>query len=153
MRRRLFSWSVSLFVVISLASAVAGCRIDDAPEPAGVTLEDEISPDGVRISLIAPVFPPPAGDGRLVIRVADKEDQPIDTATVQIRGDMTHAGMLPIEASAAEGEDGVYHIPVRWTMTGEWIVTVEATLDDGRRAARSFALTVTGEEEPCIDGP
>ncbi len=64
---------------------------------------------------------------------------------------MTHAGMLPIEATAAASEDGVYRTPIRWTMAGDWIITVEATLSDGRRATQSFNVTVTGEEESCID--
>lgn len=114
--------------------------------------DETLSSDGIRISLEAPVFSPPAGDGRLVFRVADADDEPIDTATLQIRGDMTHAGMLPIEATVAGGENGIYRVPVRWTMAGDWIVTVEVTLSDGRQASRTFDMKVGGEEESCIDG-
>lgn len=136
-------------MAILVMGAVAGCRAGgpDANPPA------DDSPDGVRISLVAPLFSPPAGDGRLAFRVTGAQDQPIDTATLAIRGDMTHAGMLPIEVSAAGGDDGVYRVPVRWTMAGDWIITVEASLSDGRRATRSFDMTVTGEEELCTDGP
>ncbi len=129
---------------------------DDVATPGSPVLLDEVSSDEVssddtRISLVAPLFPPPAGDGHLAFRVTDAGDQPIDTATLQIRGDMTHAGMLPIEATATADEDGVYRTPIRWTMAGDWIITVEATLSDGRRATQSFNVTVTGEEELCID--
>ena len=126
--------------------AVAGCRV--AGGPAG----NNDPADGIRIVLVAPLFPPPAGDGRLTFRVTDESDQPIDTAALSIRGDMTHAGMLPIEASIAGGNGGLYRVPVRWTMAGDWIITVEAKLSDGRRATRTFDMPVTGEEELCIEG-
>lgn len=146
-----------------LIGAMAGCR-RAAPEPGhapagALAASDEVlsvakptPPGGLHISLIAPVFPPPAGDGRLVIRVADADDEPIDTAALRIRGDMVHEGMMPIEATAAAGEDGVYRAPIRWTMAGEWTVTVEVTVNDGRQATRTFDITVTGEEESCEDG-
>lgn len=124
---------------------------DGVAMPGSSVLLDEVSSDDTRISLVAPLFPPPAGDGHLAFRVTDAGEQPIDTATLQIRGDMTHAGMLPIEATATADEDGVYRTPIRWTMAGDWIITVEATLSDGRRATQSFNVTVTGEEESCID--
>ena len=161
MTRRIVRGSIALLIVLLVVGAAAGCRRAPAPEPGvalpdglvspGEVLPDEVSADGIHISLIAPVFPPPAGDGHLAFRVADASDRPIDTAALQIRGDMTHAGMLPIEATAAADEDGVYRTPIRWTMAGDWIITVEATLSDGRRATRTFNVTVTGEEELCID--
>ena len=162
MARRIVKGGIALLIVLLVVGAAAGCRRAPAPEPGvaampgspvspGEVSPDEVSSDGIHISLIAPVFPPPAGDGHLAFRVTDTSDRPIDTATLQIRGDMTHAGMLPIEATAAADEDGVYRTPIRWTMAGDWIITVEATLSDGRRATRSFNVKVTGEEELCID--
>lgn len=153
MRRRSFSWSASLFIVLLAAWAMVGCRIEEASLSGDVPTDEAPSAGDIRLALVAPVFPPPLGDGWLVLRVSDADDRPIDTAALQIQGNMAHAGMLPVEASAAEGVEGVYRVPVRWTMTGDWIVTVEATTNDGRRATRSFALTVTGEEESCVDGP
>lgn len=130
---------VLLIACLALCAAV-GCRRAAAPQN-----------EEIRVTLVAPVFSPPAGDGRLTIRVADENDRPIDTAALQIRGDMADPGMVPIHASAAGGEDGLYRVPVYWTMAGEWIVTVETTLNDGRQTARTFDMTVTGEEELCTD--
>ena len=137
------SWSGLILIVIGCLAlgATAGCRLDAAPPD-----------DTIRIDLVAPLFSPPAGDGRLAFRLSDENDRPSDTAALHSRGDMTHTGMLPIEASVAGGDGGVYRVPVRWTMAGDWIINVEATLNDGRRTTRSFDLTVTGEEELCIDG-
>lgn len=131
-----------LLVIVTFVAlgSLPACRVDDVP-----------SDDSVRITLVAPLFSPPAGDGRLAFRLSDENDQPIEAAALTIRADMTHAGMLPIEAATATSESGVYRVPVRWTMAGEWIITVEATLSDGRRASRSFDFTVTGEEEICTD--
>jgi hypothetical protein len=136
------SWGGLLLLLIACLAlgAITGCRVDAARPD-----------DTIHIDLVAPLFPPPAGDGRLAFRLSDENDQPIDTAALHIRGDMTDEGMLPIEASVASGDGGVYRVPVRWTMAGDWIITVEATLNDGRRVARSFDLAVTGEEELCID--
>lgn len=141
-RPKAFSATVLITIVLTCLTlgGLAGCRLDEAP-----------TDDTIRIALVAPLFPPPAGDGQLTFRVSDENDRPIDSAALKIRADMTHAGMLPIAASTATGEAGVYRIPVRWTMAGEWIIIVEATLGDGRQATRSFDMTVTGEEEECID--
>jgi len=131
-----------LLIVIAclFPGGLAGCRVNGAP-----------TDDTIRIALVAPLFSPPTGDGRLAFRLSDENGQPIDSAALNIRADMTHAGMLPIEASTVISEAGVYRIPVRWTMAGDWIISVEASLSDGRRATHSFDMTVTGEEEVCID--
>ena len=112
---------IALLLVLLVIGAAAGCRRAPVPEPGvamprGIATSDDpvlsdepsdvgptsVGPtsDDIHISLIAPVFPPPAGDGRLAFRVTDANDRPIDSAALQIRGDMTHAGMLPIEATA-----------------------------------------------------
>lgn len=130
-----------LLIIICLAlGGLAACRVDDLP-----------TDDSIRIEMVAPLFSPPAGDGQLAIRLSDENDLPIDAAALTIRADMTHAGMLPIDAAITTSESGVYRVPVRWTMAGDWIVTVEAALSDGRRSSQQFDLTVTGEEEICTE--
>lgn len=130
-----------LMVGLIAAGLLAGCRhsADTSPD------------DTIRIEVVKPVFPPPRGSGHLTFRLSDENDEPIDTATLQIRGDMSHAGMTPLLVTAEGGQSGVYRVPIEWTMSGDWIVTVEATLSDGRRAARSFDFTVTGQEAICTD--
>jgi len=38
-----------------------------------------------------------------------------------------------------------YAIPFEWTMGGDWVVTVDVTLADGRTASRQFDLSITGQ--------
>jgi hypothetical protein len=103
------------------------------------------------IDLIGPLFPPPVGLGQVVIRVSDLNGNPVEDAQVTVRGDMAHAGMVPIMASAERVGDGQYRAGMDWTMAGDWVITVEATLADGRIASRTFDMAVTSEEPECND--
>lgn len=103
------------------------------------------------IELLGPLVPPPVGAGQLLLRITDEAGRAVDDALLDIRGDMTHAGMTPFFASANRGEDGRYLVPVEWSMAGDWIVTAEVTLSDGSRVSRQFELSVSGEEELCTD--
>ena len=73
----------------------------------------------------------------------DADGNPIDGAEpVIIRGDMSHAGMRPVIARAGGLGNGLYNTEFEWTMAGDWIVTVEATLPDGRVKRATFPFTV-----------
>ncbi len=77
----------------------------------------------------------------------DAEGQPIDGADpVTLRGDMNHAGMRPVLARATGMGDGQYTTDFEWTMAGDWTVTVEATLPDGRVKRATFPFTVAAVE-------
>jgi hypothetical protein len=79
--------------------------------------------------------------------VTGADGTPIDGARLNIKGDMTHAGMQPVLAETKGGEQGRYETPFEWTMGGDWIVTVTAALPDGRTTARQFTYTV--EDDLC----
>lgn len=107
--------------------------------------------EDLQISLTAVPFPAVIGPARLVIRVQDSAGNPLDDAVLSIKGDMTHAGMTPelVELQGG-GEAGYYNVPFEWTMGGDWIVTVEATLADGRTARQRFEMAVlTADEAAC----
>jgi hypothetical protein len=103
------------------------------------------------IELMGPLVPPPVGAGRILLRITDKAGAPIEDARLIVRGDMSHAGMVPIVGTADRGEDGLYMIPVEWTMAGDWIITAEATLSDNSLVSRQFELSVSTQEELCTD--
>jgi len=76
------------------------------------------------------------------VTLLDADGRPVEDATVTIRGDMSHAGMAPVEATAAHAGDGIYTADFEWTMTGDWIVTVTATLAGGNVVSQIFDFTV-----------
>lgn len=84
----------------------------------------------------------------LEITVTDVTGAPINDATLNVRGDMTHAGMVPVLVEGvSHGQEGVYRVPFEWTMAGNWDITVEVVLPDGQTVSRQFDLTISGEME------
>jgi hypothetical protein len=121
-------------IAIAFVLLVVGCgRIQtDPPADAAELLVDfSVEPTD-----------PAVGPTQLRITLTDGNGQPVDDATLNIEGNMTHAGMTPVFAQASGGEDGQYLIPFEWTMGGDWIVTVEVTLADGRAVTRQFTVVV-----------
>lgn len=94
------------------------------------------------IRLIVAVESTTVGETTLLVTVTDAAGAPINDATVSVKGDMSHAGMVPVLAEAASGENGVYEMPFEWTMGGDWVVTIEAALPDGRSTSQQFTFTI-----------
>jgi copper(I)-binding protein len=64
---------------------------------------------------------------------------------------MTHAGMQPVLRTIESGEDGLYQTDFEWTMAGDWIVTINATLADGTVISEDFEYTLAGDEMNMSD--
>jgi hypothetical protein len=126
----------TLVFAAMLSLALVGCqRISQQPDSAAdVNMAFSVQPD-----------PPGVGSSRLTITLTDAQGAPIEGARLQIKGDMTHAGMQPVLAEVKGGTGGRYEVPFEWTMGGDWIVTVSAALPDGRSTSRQFDLTVKGD--------
>ena len=130
-----------LMLALTIVVAAAGCRraggktggaIDDAPE---VQVRLEADPDSLSV-----------GQLRLDVHLVDETGAPLDGAVpVTVRGDMAHAGMQPVIATAIARGNGVYSADFEWTMAGDWIVTVEATLPDGRVKVASFPYSIASD--------
>lgn len=83
------------------------------------------------------------GRGTVTVTVRDGE-APVSGATVEVQGDMTHAGMTPVIAGAVEAEPGVYRTDgFAFTMAGDWIVTAEVSTPDGREVTAEAFVTVS----------
>lgn len=95
----------------------------------------------VSIELTVEPIQPAAGPTQLIITVTEN-GQPIDNAALEIEGNMTHAGMVPVFAQTTGGKNGRYVVPFEWTMGGDWTVTVDVSLEDGRTISREFPVTV-----------
>ena len=127
-------WLHWALLALLLASALAACTrnsrpADEAPE---VVMELTLDPD-------PPLF---GRTSKLTIVLRDGDGAPIDHAFLSIKGDMTHAGMVPVIVETDSSQDGVYTTRFDWSMSGDWIVTITAELPDGRTVVRTFQLVV-----------
>jgi hypothetical protein len=107
--------------------------------------QQEQTTDDVDMSLVVMPDPPEVGAAMLVVTLTDAEGNPIDGASLDVKGDMNHAGMEPVLADVEGGEGGTYEVPFEWTMGGDWVVTVTATLPDERIVSRTFDLSVDSD--------
>jgi hypothetical protein len=90
--------------------------------------------------------PPAVGPGRLIISLTDSAGAPVAEAEVVVEGNMSHAGMVPVLDTAVAEEPGRYGISdFTFTMAGDWVLTVQATLPDGRRARIDRPTHVVGQ--------
>ncbi|HEX2907448.1 MAG TPA: FixH family protein [Phototrophicaceae bacterium] len=127
------NWRLFGFLLVLLVVLVAGCRQQN-PTP---TSESKLG-----IDLAVNPDPAQVGKSMLIITVTDAAGQPVNDAAVNVRGDMSHAGMAPVLAEVKGGADGQYSLPFEWTMGGDWFVTVTVTLPDGTTASQRFDLSV-----------
>ncbi len=88
------------------------------------------------------------GQTSLTITVVDAEGAPIKDArgSLSLRGDMSHAGMVPLQAEADAPVDGIYRLPFEWTMAGDWIVEATLKRPDGSAVAGTFEFTISAAE-------
>lgn len=85
--------------------------------------------------------PPTAGPVLLALTLTDRSSgQPLPGAEVRIEGDMTHPGMKPVFGTAREVAPGRYEAPVELTMAGDWVISIDARLRDGRGFERQIEL-------------
>lgn len=127
---------ITLALLLVVVFTLAGCRQAEGTTSENVNIEVAVTPEE-----------PAVGDAMLLVTVTDAEGNPINDATVAVRGDMSHAGMVPvIPAEISDAEDGVYTFEdFEWTMGGEWFVEVTVTLTNGETATERFEYTVSGE--------
>jgi hypothetical protein len=118
--------------LLLLLLMLTGCRQPQAP----------LNNPDVQIDITTMPDPPTLGDARLFVQVSDAQGSPIDDAQLEVRGDMTHAGMVPVLRSITGGENGMYEVPFEWTMGGDWFVEITATLPDGTTGRAIFNYTL-----------
>ena len=126
-------WALGLIGLLLLAPACQRrSQLEDQAPELSVSLNTD--PQSVAV-----------GDTTLIVEINDSDGSPVEGATVQVRGDMTHAGMVPVLGQATETAPGRYQVPFEWSMGGDWILTVTAELPDGRLSQRTFEQTVSSE--------
>lgn len=101
--------------------------------------------EDIRVEWTMTPGPPVAGAAAVAqIRLRDAARRPVRGAKLQVEAHMSHPGMAPILAAAAEGADGVYEIQLRFTMRGHWILLVTGELPDGRTIDHRIDVHATG---------
>ena len=112
-----------------------GCRGTGSGEAPDVAVDVAISPT-----------PPTVGPARLLISLADSAGLPVEGASVQVEGNMSHAGMVPVRGAAEPTrQPGQYAVPdFRFTMAGDWFLTVEAILQNGDTLRTRVPTNVVG---------
>jgi hypothetical protein len=99
-------------LVFFLFSLVLSC----APQPQ----------NDLRIGL--DVTNPKVGKTPIVLTI-QYQNKPLENAQVTVRGDMTHAGMTPVQQTARELGSGKYTLDnFQFTMSGDWVLTVTAKI-------------------------
>ena len=98
--------------------------------------------DTFTVTLATDPAPPVMGDGALAVTLHNAGGQPVDSAQLAVEANMSHAGMVPVMGQADAGQGGVYRVPLKWTMAGDWYVDVKFTLPGGQTVARRFPVSV-----------
>lgn len=119
------SW---LSIAIAVALAAGACRRAEPPGP------------DVHLTWTLDPTPPRVGRATLTLTLRGDAGAPEAAATVRIEGHMSHPGMPPILAVAAERAPGVYGASFDLPMAGDWILLVRGVLSDGRRVERRIDL-------------
>jgi len=118
--------SVIALLIVCCASAAACSRQADLA-------------DGVEWTM-TPTPPVVGTETTLEVTLRDRSRQPMRGARIQVEAHMSHPGMAPIVAPAAERGDGIYEAQLQLTMRGEWILMVTGTLPDGRRLSHRIEI-------------
>ena len=109
-----------------LCLLIAGCRSHSSMD---VTVAHEVAPQ-----------PPRAGPATITLRVTDASGKPLSGARIKLEGNMSHAGMAPVFADAAEFEPGRYRSNIELTMAGDWVILVRMVMPDGGKVERQFEI-------------
>ena len=84
--------------------------------------------------------PPTTGTARVVLRLRDAEGRPLPARGVELEANMSHPGMRPSFATARREPPDRWVADVELTMGGDWVVVVEARLEDGATIRRTLPL-------------
>lgn len=123
--------------------AVSSQSIISRPRAADATAEataahSTADESPVHIAYAPDRDPAVGGDATVTITLTDQEGNPITDAAVHVTGDMAHHGMLPVSGTGEHTTNGQYVVPIRWTMAGDWFVTVKVILANGDQIEQTF---------------
>jgi hypothetical protein len=129
---RWISWSVV---------ALAGLAI---LAPSACTRRSALQDQAPEVQVTHDLVPgtPVVGDSLVQLSFRAEDGSPQSITHLKLRGDMTHPGMVPWITDVDVAGASQVEIPVKWTMAGDWIIRLEAELEDGRRLVRTLPVAV-----------
>ena len=141
------SYILRFIILLMVGLSIAGCRESQqqTENTSEIDIELQINPD-----------PAVVGESMLFVTLTDPnaDNAPVEDASISVRGDMNHAGMVPVLREAddfSQESPGVYTTPFEWTMGGEWFVVVNVTFPDDTTIEREFALSVSGDGDDNME--
>ncbi len=130
-------------LLATLLLVAAACRQEQKLSASDVVLDMSVS------DLLV-------GETTLTLRVSDKQGKPLaEPGTLSLRGDMDHAGMIPVLAEADNAVEGVFSVPFEWTMGGSWTVEASLALSADEVARQVFRFDIaspSAEHDMAHDG-
>ena len=126
-------------LLIGLLVLCVSCRQQEPATASAIVLE--LSPADMQV-----------GATSMTLRVTDKEGKPVSQpGKLSLRGDMNHAGMIPVLVESSDSDNGVFHVPFEWTMGGSWQVEASLQLPNGETARRTFNFDIMSEDSAGMD--
>lgn len=135
-------WKFCLTIVLILAISSCKPKAPDASSTTTTTRSSQSQADDavrIRTELVGD-----AALGAATVNVYLLEGgEGITGASVEVTGDMTHAGMIPVISQAQEVEAGLYQTQdFEFTMAGDWFLITEVELASGEKLQQQIDLIV-----------
>jgi hypothetical protein len=98
--------------------------------------------DGYSVAMVSESRQPVVGPGVLQFTIRDPAGNPVEGVELKVIGNMSHAGMTPVEGVLQSSAGGAYRVGMDWTMSGDWFVDVTFNIPDGAEVSRRFPIRV-----------
>ncbi len=108
-------------VILALWACWLGAACLRTTQARDLTFESSLSPQRAAVGRQA----------LLELRVLDAGGRPVLGAHLRVEARMSHPGMAPFLATATERGNGMYDVPLQFSMAGDWIVLVTGSLANG----------------------
>jgi YtkA-like len=114
-----------IWVVVALVIGI-GCHRTPNTSSA-VIVEFQIKPMPVQVGPVV-----------VSLTLTDAANHPVNGAQITVEADMSHAGMNPVFAQAAEVQPARYESHVSLGMAGDWVILLHGKLPNGEKLERQF---------------
>lgn len=122
----------ALLLLVALLPAACGRMQGSAPK----------AEDGYSVTMASEPAQPSVGPGMLTFTLRDPAGVPVEGVELKVIGNMSHAGMTPVEGAVQSSAGGAYRVSMNWTMSGDWFVDLSFRASDGKEVARRFPIRV-----------